>query len=90
MSDYFQVGQTLFQEKEYGESLKCFKHALESASIFTFADQLVIVESILACKVKLGELESGSKMVNEYLTKLKVKETQEEFPAELYLRYTLR
>ena len=86
------MGETLYREGEYGESLKLFKDALNVASAhFTLADQLVIVECIVKCKVKMSELESASKTVGEYLGKLsKHGESQDTFPKELFNTFLLR
>jgi ribosomal protein L16/L10AE len=78
------MAQTLYGVKEYGESLKFFKEALDIATEhFTLADQLVIVECIIKCQVKMSELESASKIVSEYLGRLS-KSDDEAHPKELY------
>jgi len=84
------AGDTLFKEGDFGEALMYFKNGLDLANAhFTLADQLVIVEEIVKCKVKMTELESASRIVTEYLNRVK-KEMTGEFGRELLQSVFLR
>jgi len=83
------MAQTLYKSEQYGEALKQYRSALEIAdSFFTLADQLVILEAIITCKVKMTELEGASKTVDDALYKLR--KTDGDFPIALHQKYTRR
>ncbi|CAG7718138.1 unnamed protein product [Allacma fusca] len=84
-----QTGQVLYEEHDYGEALKHFKSALDIAKMnFTLADQLVVLEQVLKCKVRLTDYESVSKTVGDILIILN--QHRDEVPDDMWHFYVQR
>ncbi|OXA52698.1 uncharacterized protein LOC110851232 [Folsomia candida] len=83
-----QLGDILYRDGSYGEALNYYKIALiDAKQSFSLFDQLLVTELVCKAKVKMMELESVLKTVNDSLIAIKNYDHENEVPAQFVSEY---